>query len=304
MHPQATAAIVVAMHRPTALALLAVLALPAAAQAAPAKLSPTASAVSPAGVTTVEAANPNPYALTGRATMTAGGRTVASRRVRLPKRSVTTVTLRLSSKARQALRSAGGRATIMLRVRRRGGRLTIARRTLTLQLPASTPSPAPAPAAEAPAASGQPGGAPAPQPAAPASNRWVGRMGSEGPYDKFELTLDNGQLQLAKPPLVPVFCFAGGAGSGTATSLELFDAPGPWTVGTDGQVDKQGVAVNQLVGSSARTITYKVTGTSQEPGRIAGTLGMTFYDSKLSYDLNLIHVNCSGSQSFEAVPAP
>jgi hypothetical protein len=95
-------------------------------------------------------------------------------------------------------------------------------------------------------------------------------MGSEGAYDDLELTIDNGQLQITKPPVVPVFCFAGGAGSGSSTSLELFDAPGPWTVGSDGQVEKQGIAVNQLVGSSARTITYKVTGTTQEPGRVTG----------------------------------
>jgi hypothetical protein len=31
---------------------------------------------------------------------------------------------------------------------------------------------------------------------------------------------------------------------------------------------------------------------------------MTFFDSKLSYDMKMIFINCSGTQSFEAVPAP
>jgi hypothetical protein len=87
-------------------------------------------------------------------------------------------------------------------------------------------------------------------------------------------------------------------------SFELFDAPGPWAVGSDGSVEKQGIAVNQLVSSGARTITYKVTATTQDAGRIAGTLGMSFSDSKYDVFSNAItFINCFGSQSFEAVPA-
>ena len=45
------------------LALLSVLALPAAAHAGPVKIGPRASAVSPAGVTTIEAANSSRHVL-------------------------------------------------------------------------------------------------------------------------------------------------------------------------------------------------------------------------------------------------
>jgi len=56
--------------------------------------------------------------------------------------------------------------------------------------------------------------------------------------------------------------------------------------------------------AAVRTITYKVTGSSQEPGRVAGTLGMSFVDSRYDVFTNKItFVTCSGSQSFEAVPA-
>ena len=276
------------MIRPILLALLAVLVLPAAALAAPAKISPRASAVSAAGVATVEVANPNRHALRGTARVSVRARTVVRRKVRLPKLSVTTVKLRFGRQAVAALRDAAGRATIRLRLRRPGGRRSTARRTLTLRVPAGAP--------QAPAPGGQPG--------PPASSRWVGRMGAEGPYDDLELTVSGGQMQITKAPVVPVSCFEMGGSYRSSLSFELFDAPGPWTVGSDGLVAKQGLAVNQLVGGGARTINYKVTGATQQVDRVAGTLGMSFSDSKYDIFTNTItFINCAGSQSFEAVPA-
>ena len=41
--------------------------------------------------------------------------------------------------------------------------------------------------------------------------------------------------------------------------------------------------------------------------RVTGTLGMSFSDSRLdfsTYPNRTVFVNCAGSQSFEAVPAP
>ena len=278
------------MRRLILLAVPAVLALPATAVAAPAKISPRASAVSAAGVATVEVANPNRYVLRGKATVTVGRRVVATRTVRLAKRSVVRVGLRFDAKALAALRGAAGRATITLRVRRSGGRMTISRRTVTLRLPSAAPA-APAPSAT-------------PAPAPPAPTRWVGRMGTEGAYDDLELNVADGQMQITKPPTVPVSCMENGGSFRTALSFELFDPPGPWTVGADGNVAKEGLAVNQLVGSSPRTITYKVTGTTQDAARVAGTLGMSFSDSKLDVFTNEItFINCAGAQSFEAVSA-
>jgi hypothetical protein len=283
------------MHRLILLSLLALGLLPAAAHAAPAKLSPRASAVTAAGKVTIEAANPTRSTLRGTLTATVGGRAVATRSVRLPRRAVTELSLTFDAGALPALRAAAGRATFTLRVRRAGGRWTTARRRLTLRLPAAPPpSPAPVP--------GTPGG-PAPAPA-PASDRWVGRMGSEGAYDDLELTVAGGQLRITKPPLVPVSCFENGGSYRSALSLEPFVAAGPWTVGTDGSVAQSGISGNQLVSGGSRSITYKVTGTSQDAGRLAGTLGMSFFDSR--YDVftkTITFINCAGSQSFEAVPA-
>jgi hypothetical protein len=267
------------MTRLILLALLGVLLLPGAALAAPAKISPRASAVSAAGVATVEVANPNRYALRGTANVTVRARAVSKRTVRLPKRSVTTVKLRFDRHAVAALRRAAGRATITLRLRRPGGRRSTARRTLTLRVSSGT------------------------QTTPPASDRWIGRMGTEGPYDDLELTVTGGQMQITKTPFVPVSCFEMGGSYRSALSFELFDATGPWAIGSDGLVAKRGIALNQLVSSSARTINYKVTGSVQQPGRVAGTLGMSFSDSKYDVFTNTItFINCAGSQSFEAVP--
>jgi hypothetical protein len=286
------------MPRLTLLALLGVLVLPGAALAAPAKISPRASAVSAAGTATIEVANPNRYRLRGTATVTVRARTVAKRSVRLPKRSVTSVKLRFDSQAVAALGNAAGRATIKLRLRRAGGRRSTARRTLTLR------THAPGTAAPGSDPDGGHGGSTGGQPTPPASNRWVGRMGTEGPYDDLELTVTGGQLQITKTPFVPVSCFEMGGSYRSALSFELFDAAGPWAIGSDGLVAKRGIAVNQLVSSGARTINYKVTGSTQQPGRVAGTLGMSFSDSKYDvFTTKITFINCAGSQSFEAVPA-
>jgi hypothetical protein len=273
------------MKRLILLAVLGLLILPGPALAAKAKISPRAVTVSAAGAATVEVANPNRYALKGTAKVTVRGRSVAKRKVRLPKRSVTGVKLRFGRQAVTALRDAGGRATLKLALRRPGGRKSAARRTLTLRVPAAAPAP---------------GGQPTP----PASSRWAGRMGTEGPYDDFEFTVTNGQMQITKPAMVPVSCFENGGADRSALSFELFDAPGPWTIGTDGLVAKQGIAVNQLVSGGMRTINYKVTGASQQADKVTGTLGMSFSDSKYDvFTATITFINCAGSQSFEAVPA-
>ena len=200
--------------------------------------------------------------------------------------------MKLGARALAAVRRAGGRATISLRLRRGRGRATTVRRTLSLG------------GVAAPAGPGAPGTqAPSSQPA-PAATRFAGRMGDEGGYDDFELTAENGQLQITKPPTVPVMCFENGGSYRSALSFELFDAQGPWTAGTDGEVRKEGIAVNQLVSGGARGITYEVTGTSANGCRVAGTLAMSFFHSTYDVFTNTItFINCSGSQSFEAVPA-
>jgi hypothetical protein len=294
-------------HRLALLTAVAVLAVPAAAQAAPVKISPQPTSVS-GSTATVEVANSSRHVLRGTATVVAAGRTAASRTVKLPKRSVTDVKLRFGARGLEALRAAGGRATIKLALRRAGGRKAKAGRTLTLRL-AGGGGPAPAPG---------PNGAPAPAPGGdggtqtpggggqtPASDTWVGRMGTEGAYDDLEFTLSGGRLQITKTPLVPVYCFENGAGHyDNALSFEPFVVAGPWTVGTDGSVQQSGIAVNRLVSAGSRGITYTVKETAQAAGKVTGKLGMSFFDSKYDIFANQIwFVNCSGSQSFEAIPA-
>ena len=127
-------------------------------------------------------------------------------------------------------------------------------------------------------------------------------MGTEGPYDDLALTVTAGRMQITKAPAVPVSCFENGGYYRSAISFELFTAPGPWTVGTDGLVAQQGIAVNQLVGSGARTINYKVKNAAVQGDRLTGTLEMSFGDSRWDFMTNrIIFINCAGTQSFEAI---
>jgi hypothetical protein len=234
--------------------------------------------------------------------VTAAGRTVASRAVRLPRRSVTGVPLRFGAGALQTLRGANGRATFKLALRK-GARRYTARRALTLTLPTKPgspggPAPAPGPGAPTPAP-----GNPVPTPA-PSSNRWVGRMGIEGAYDDLELTLIDGTIQITKTPLVPVYCFEMGGQYRSALSFEPFVVAGPWTVGTDGTAEQSGIGTNQLVSPGSRGVTYTVKETTRAAGTLTGKLGISYFDSKLDpFTYKVWFVNCSGTQSFEAVPA-
>ena len=299
-------------HRLALLTTLAVLAVPSAAQAAPVKIGPKPSSTT-ATTATVEVANPNRYALRGTATVTAGSKRAATRSLKLAKASVAGVVFRFGAAGADAVRAAGGRATVKLSLRRAGGRKTTARRTMTLRLATDGGEPAPgggsAPApggGSTPAPGGgstpAPGGGSTPQP--PPTNRWAGRMGTEGAYDDLEFTLVDGQIQITKTPLVPVYCFEMGGLYRTALSFEPFVVTGPWALGSNGSVQQSGIAVNQLVSGGSRGITYKVEETARSGDTVTGKLGMSYFDSKYDIFTNKIwFVNCSGSQSFEAIPA-
>jgi hypothetical protein len=306
-------------HRLALLTALAVFAVPAAAQAAPVKIGPKPSSVASASAT-IEVANPNRYALRGTATVAAGGTKAAYRTVKLRKRSVADVTLRFGAEGVAAVRAAGGRATVKLALKRTGGRKLTAKRVMTLRLGSTTDgtggtgggsNPAPGggttpgtgggttPASGGGTTPGGGGSQPAP------SNKWVDRMGTEGAYDDLEFTLIDGQISITKTPLVPVYCFENGAGHyGNALSFEPFVVTGPWTLGADESAQQSGIAVNRLVSSGSRGITYKVAETARSGDTVTGKLGMSFFDSKYDIFANQIwFVNCSGTQSFEAIPA-
>ena len=303
-------------HRLALLTALAVLAVPAAAEASPVKIGPEPSSVS-AKSATIEVANPNRYAVRGTATVLAGGTTAARRTVKLRKRSVTDVTLRFGAAGLAAVRAAGGRATVKLSLKRAGGKKLTAKRTLTLRLSGAgtggSSNPAPGGGTGGGSTGGTGGGATggsggstpgggSQQPAP--TNKWAGRMGTEGAYDDLEFTLIDGQITITKTPLVPVYCFENGAGHyGNALSFEPFVVTGPWTLGADESAQQSGIAVNRLVSSGSRSITYKMTETAATATTVTGKLGMSFFDSKYDIFANQIwFVNCSGSQSFEAIP--
>ena len=69
-------------------------------------------------------------------------------------------------------------------------------------------------------------------------------------------------------------------------------------------MQQSGIATNRLVSSGSRGITYTLKESAQSAGMVTGKLGMSFFDSKYDIFANQVwFVNCSGSQSFEAVPA-
>ena len=284
------------MRRLVITTLLALVAVPAPASAARPKISSKPPSLSAGGIMRIEVANPNRHVLTGKATVVVGKRTIASKSVRLRKRSVTVVKVRLSKKAQSAIQAAGGKAKVALRVRRPGSRKTItAARTLKVQLPGAGGPASPAPAA---------GPAPSPGAAPSTPTRFVGRVGTEGPHDDFEATIENGQMTFTKTPLISVLCLEAGGSYRSSISFEPFLAAGPWAIGTDGQVQQPGVSVNQLVSSGERTITYKVTGTAQAADKVTGELGMSYSDSQYDFFSNQItFINCMASPPFEAIPA-
>jgi hypothetical protein len=281
----------------------AALAVPASAMAASAQISPDAVDVTPAGVTRIQATNTGAHALSGKATITLAGRTVASKNVRLPKRVTSVLTMKVDAKAVDALRAADGRATIAMRLKRAGRRkASTVRRTVTLHLAgAAQPAGGPAPQQQ-----GAPTGpqTPAATPPAPKTH-FLGRMGTDGAYDDLEMDVVNGVMTITKTPLVPVLCLENGGAYRSALSFEPFVATGPWTVGTDGTSEQQSVSPNQLVQAGSRSMTFAVKETAQTADKVTGKLSISYFDSRLDVlnGYKITFTNCFGSQSFEAIPA-
>ena len=217
------------------------------------------------------------------------------------------VTVKLDATALEALKQGDGRATIVMKLRRAGKKkASTARRTITLHLTG---------------VAGQPAGAPAPQPAGPSrpsatpqtpvvqapapKTHFLGRMGTEGAYDDFEMDVVNGVMTITKTPLVPVLCLENGGAYRSALSFEPFIATGPWTVGTDGTSEQQSVSPNQLVQGGSRSMTFAVKETAQTADKVTGKLSISYFDSRLDIFNNykIIFTNCFGSQAFEAVAA-
>ena len=281
-----------AKHSIPLAAALGLLALPTSALAAPAKIGGSAS-VSPSGVASVKVANPNRYALKGSVRLITGQQLLASRKVKVKGHRSTTATMRLSKGALGALRAGGNRATVSARLghgrhkgswisqdgeahdgrhRRRHGprRLRRQRRRCRRRRRDQQPLGWRPPAAGA----------------------------------TFPFTLDGSAINITSTPLMLVSCFQTGGSYQSSTSSEMFDLAGPWTLGNqDGTQTKSVPRVNQLVGSGARTVTYKLK-SSRAGNQIAGSLTQSFADSKYNpFDNSITFINCAGTLNFTGVPA-
>ena len=98
-------------------------------------------------------------------------------------------------------------------------------------------------------------------------------------------------------------CFEIGGRYRSSFSYEIFNLLGPWALGNqEGTKTQRSRAVNQLVGSGERTITYKLTST-RSGNKITGKRTMSFSDSSYNpFDNTISFINCSGTQNYEAIP--
>ena len=250
--------------------------------------------VSKKGVVLIELNNSNGYAVKGSLSLAAGKLRLGRAKVSLAANGKESVKVKLSKRARRALRKRRRlRATAVAKVSGPVGKAGVTRKRLTLKAPPRKR------VRRRPSGGGGGGGGQTPT----AGDRWVARKGTSGAYDDFKFTLTGGNITLTQSTLVFVSCLEMGGSYRSSSSLEIFNALGPWALGNQNATQKkQSVAVNQLVGSGQRTITYKLT-SSRSGDRITGKLTMSFSDSKYNPFTNAItFINCSGTQSYEAIP--
>jgi hypothetical protein len=272
-------------------AALGLLALPTSALAAPAKIGSSAT-VSPSGVASVKVANPNRYALKGAVRLITGQQLLASKKVKIRGRRSTTATMRLSKGALAALRAGGSRATVSAKLghgRHKGSWIRRSVRITTGGAGGGTGN------------GGSGGGTGGNAGGGVTSNRWLATTSTGA---TFPFTLDGSAINITSTPLMLVSCFQTGGSYQSSTSSEMFDLAGPWTLGNqDGTQTKSVPRVNQLVGSGARTVTYKLK-SSRAGNAITGSLTQSFSDSKYNpFDNSITFINCAGTLNFTAAPA-
>lgn len=244
--------------------------------------------VSAKRVASVEIANPNGYALKGSASMVAGKLKLGKIKVSLGPNATKTFKMKLSAKAMRRLRRKRRlRATLTAKLKGPIGKAGVTRKKLTLKAPPKKKR-----------KRRRRGGKP------PATgNLWVARNGTSGAYDDFKFRLEGGTINLTGTSLLFVSCFEIGGSYRSSFSYEVFNLLGPWKLGNqDATQQKRSIAVNQLVGSGERTITYKLT-SSRSGDKITGKRTMSFSDSSYNpFDNSISFINCSGTQNYEAIP--
>ncbi len=98
-------------------------------------------------------------------------------------------------------------------------------------------------------------------------------------------------------------CFEIGGSYRSRFSYEVFNLLGPWRLGNqDATQKRKSRAVNVLVSSGERTITYTLT-SKRSGNKITGQRKMNFTDSQYDPFSNTISsIFCSGTQNYEAIP--
>jgi len=247
--------------------------------------------VSKRGVGALTITNPNAYALKGTLSVVAGKLKLGRARVSLAANATKKFKFKLSRKALRRLRKKRRlRATAIAKLKGPIGKTATIRKRLTLKAPAK-----PKRKKKPKRKTGGGGG--------PASDLWLARNGTTGAYDDFKFRLSGGNITMTGTSLLFVSCFEIGGSYRSSSSLEIFNLLGPWRLGNQSATQtRRSRAVNVLVSSSERTITYTLTST-RSGNRITGKRKMSFSDSQYDPFTNTISsIFCSGSQDYEAIP--
>jgi hypothetical protein len=243
--------------------------------------------ISKRGVGSLSITNPNGYALKGTLSLAAGKLKLGKARVSLRANATKAFKFKLSRKALRRLRKKRRlRALATAKLKGPIGKTGTIRKRVTLKAPAK-----PKRKRRRPAGGG------------PTSNLWLARNGNTGAYDDFKFRLEGGNINLTGTSLLFVSCFEIGGSYRSAFSYEVFNLLGPWRLGNQTATQqRRSRAVNTLVSSSERTITYTVK-SSRSGNRITGERKMSFSDSQYDPFTNTISsIFCSGTQKYEAIP--
>ncbi len=243
--------------------------------------------ISKRGVGAISITNPNGYALKGTLSLAAGKLKLGKAKVSLAANATKAFKFKLSKKALRRLRKKRRlRATATAKLKGPIGKTATIKKRVTLKAPAK-------PKRKKRRRSGGGG----------TGNLWVARNGNTGAFDDFKFRLEGGNINLTGTSLLFVSCFEIGGSYRSSFSYEVFNLLGPWRLGNqDGTQKQKSRAVNQLVSSGERTITYTLT-SSRSGNRITGQRKMSFSDSQYDPFTNTISsVFCSGTQKYEAIP--
>ena len=247
--------------------------------------------ISKRGAGSITLTNPNAYALKGTLSLTAGKLKLGKARVSLAANATKAFKFKLSRKALRRLRKKRRlRALATAKLKGPIGKTGTIKKRLTLKAPVK---PKRRKKAKRKTGGGQTQG----------GNLWVARNGNTGAFDDFKFRLNGGTINLTGTSLLFVSCFEIGGSYRSSFSYEIFNLLGPWALGNqNGTKTQRSRAVNQLVGSGERTITYKLTST-RSGNKITGKRTMSFSDSSYNpFDNTISFINCSGTQNFEAIP--